>query len=145
MSHLNGHGDADRRRKLDELFADEPYLSATMKARLLHEKLAGEESGFPPLPEIPKQAHVSPAPQTPVMPPTPALVEDGEPHLSFRMAAAMLNQPDGSGATESHLADRLRAFRETELAQWLAYLPREDNHEACGPGMPPNGDPGRIG
>ncbi len=28
-----------KRRKLDELFADEPFLSPTMKARRLHEKL----------------------------------------------------------------------------------------------------------
>ena len=36
------NGDA-KKRKLDELFADEPYLSPTMKARLLHEKLQQAE------------------------------------------------------------------------------------------------------
>ena len=29
----------ERRRRIDELFADEPFLSATMKAKRLHEKL----------------------------------------------------------------------------------------------------------
>ncbi len=32
----------ERKRRIDELFADEPFLSATMKAKRLHEKL---ESG----------------------------------------------------------------------------------------------------
>lgn len=35
-----------RRRKLDELFDDQPYLSATMRATRLHERLADE---LPPL------------------------------------------------------------------------------------------------
>jgi hypothetical protein len=30
-----------RRRKLDDLFSDEPFLSPTMKARRLHEKIGG--------------------------------------------------------------------------------------------------------
>jgi excisionase family DNA binding protein len=33
---------AVRRRKLDELFADQPYLSATMMASRLHERMADE-------------------------------------------------------------------------------------------------------
>src|SRR2546430_17477557 len=37
-----------RRLKLDELFGDEPFLSPTMKARRLHEKLQEDQSsGFP--------------------------------------------------------------------------------------------------
>ncbi len=31
-----------RRKKLDDLFADQPYLSATMKASLVHEKIVEE-------------------------------------------------------------------------------------------------------
>jgi len=36
-----GYNDDDRRRRVDELFADEPFLSPTMRARRLHELQPG--------------------------------------------------------------------------------------------------------
>jgi hypothetical protein len=47
MFDKNESDDLQRRRKLDELFADEPFLSPTMKARRLHEKIQGyqEQNG----------------------------------------------------------------------------------------------------
>jgi len=40
--HCPGKFDGARRRKLDELFADEPFLSATMRASRLHDRLVDE-------------------------------------------------------------------------------------------------------
>ena len=42
----------DRKRRIDELFADEPFLSATMKAKRLHEKLEAGPVSF----DVPTQS-----------------------------------------------------------------------------------------
>lgn len=53
-----------RRRRLDELFADQPFLSPTMKARRLHEKLyeqSAEDASRQASPEtqgLPSEAYV---------------------------------------------------------------------------------------
>lgn len=68
---LRGTGEAEetpRRRKLDELFADEPFLSPTMKARRLHEKLNTmriEEQGQQAAQGLPTEAYVQSAPEWP--------------------------------------------------------------------------------
>ncbi len=110
--------DDTRRRKLDELFADEPYLSATMKARRLHEKM-NDHGGNGGLGEIPTKAYVE-------SPPRPALSreprrpqEQGEPMVSLQMARSYLRDGGGSADLDSDLSERLRAFKTGELAQWM--------------------------
>src|SRR5437016_3668498 len=69
-----------RRRRLDALFADEPFLSPTMKARRLYEKLHELPGGETPerdLPEPPVDA-ARPRPES-AHPPVEAEVERPEP------------------------------------------------------------------
>jgi len=40
---LNNNNGGDKRRRLDDLFADEPFLSPTMKARVLCDKMREQE------------------------------------------------------------------------------------------------------
>src|SRR5579862_2828791 len=51
--------EAGRKRHLEALFADEPYLSPTMKARRMHEKVAdarGRDVAFAERPAAPSRA-----------------------------------------------------------------------------------------
>jgi hypothetical protein len=101
-----------RRRKLDELFADEPFLSPTMKARRLHEKL----NGAPPASEVPTVAYVrDPATIAPVGP-------GGT--ISLAEAAAYFRSNGEMGRVNESQALRLRRLQDNILNVWLLGLPR---------------------
>ena len=99
-----------RMKRLDELFADEPHLSPTMKARRLHEKLdadaAGKTRGIPIVPPLPKlEAGI------------------GTQTVSLTRATEILrNSAAWTAPTDAETA-RLFRFRETVLLQWLADAP----------------------
>lgn len=97
--------------RLDDLFADEPYLSPTMKARRLHEKLQ----------EIQNTARR-----------TERLPEERTPSMPSRQEtppAARLSLAQAAGYLRAGLALRpdtpmpLRRFREQTLRQWLNETP----------------------
>jgi hypothetical protein len=46
MNQRHEEEEPGKRKRLDELFADEPFLSPTMKARRLHEKLSQQSAGL---------------------------------------------------------------------------------------------------
>ena len=131
-----------RRRRLDDLFADEPYLSTTMKARRLHEKLqelrAQESTGRGAPTEtltrdrsafdqtasnvltteaIRRQSLAWQAPAAPVDPN----------RLTLARAAAYLRAGDQTDEDEPAYAPRLQRFRAEVLTEWLEAAPeRED-------------------
>ena len=131
-----------RRRRLDDLFADEPYLSTTMKARRLHEKLqelrAQENSGRGAPTEtlsrersafaypssdvlsaeaLRRQAVAWQAPSAPVDPN----------RLTLARAAEYLRAGDQSDEDEPPYGARLQRFRAEVLTEWLEAAPeRED-------------------
>ena len=96
-----------RNKRLDELFADEPHLSPTMKARRLHEKL--------------EAAQASPAGWVPAVPPLPDFVAEPKPQtVSLAQAAEILRAGVGWTAPNDTTVARLFRFRDTTLTQWLA-------------------------
>lgn len=129
-----------RRRKLDELFADEPYLSPTMKARSLHQKLEQAHgkpgahadltllTGLPPSPEprLSRPDMARPLAVEAAPPRNGAAVEPPRPHrlLSLIEAAACLRQSAvGKGKAPGPDSERLRRFRENVLLKWLSAAP----------------------
>lgn len=121
-----------KRRKLDELFADEPFLSTTMKARRLHEKL--------------RQYHHAELDAEQLLP-TEAFVQDRparshsaggyssdrttgleEEAVSLSVAASYLRaqrvgiSPEGEQMSAA-LAERLLRFRDEVLPEWLKGMP----------------------
>jgi hypothetical protein len=131
-----------KRRKLDELFADEPYLSTTMKARRLHEKLQEFEARDHTA--LPVQAFVSIPPalaereivERQVIEARPAYVPE-KARLSFAQAAELLRESPSQlraralqGLMDAETADRLIRLREQVLMQWMAEgLPRSADGE----------------
>jgi hypothetical protein len=121
-----------KRRRLDELFADMPHLSTTMKARLLHERLnAREPHDQTDTPELPNEAYVRDvgargARITPEsakgIKPTPA---DSEP-MSLQEAARLLQNPMLSKFADPWTKERLHALREQVLSSWSIPLPDPD-------------------
>ena len=130
-----------RSRHLDELFADEPFLSPTMKARQMHEKMlelrlsqgAANERPAQSLQDI--EANVR---QQPVAISTPpARKHSGVPKMNFDEARAILR---GHGVPDQYgfdPTDPLSYFRTQVLSQWLQKVePREINRPD--PGFSPN-------
>ncbi len=100
--------DKARHQRLDELFADEPHLSPTMKARRLHEKLEAAQAANRPAP--------------PVVPPLPDF-SVGTQTVSLARAAEILRSGAGCFDRNDATTLRLLQFRRTTLAQWLADAP----------------------
>jgi hypothetical protein len=136
-----------RRRKLDDLFGDDPYLSPTMKARRLHEKLETPEAVS--LEEIARESVVAdPGPRAVISPevlpvPAPPVARDPGSHLQmvcyeesgapesspagsaipFADAAAFLRVGRNAGANRPAQAEQLHHLREQVLLQWLKSVP----------------------
>ncbi|HSV73739.1 MAG TPA: hypothetical protein VLH79_08270 [Chthonomonadales bacterium] len=123
----NGHGSGSgdpRKRRLEELFADAPHLSPTMKARLLSQKLGDEvsTSESPGLPDAALIADMSVAS-------TRVERADGGPaissgaHADLRAAAGFLRAGCPPGRLDPKVASRLIRFRADVLQEWLRLLP----------------------
>ena|SRR5579862_6017439 len=127
-----------KRAKLDELFADEPFLSPTMKARRLHEKLNGFGNGngghANRADSLPTEAWVQSAPVRPEAERKILRVEQ-EPRnvapsasvqpVSLSEAAAFLRSTRGIGREpniDPWSASRLLALRDGPLTAWLREL-----------------------
>lgn len=118
-----------KRRRLDELFADEPYLSPTMKARRLHEKLNEQAGDFPELGAsqaaqgLPAEAYVRSAPERPEPAAAPAAIpeEAGAPAVSLIDAAIFLRSGGQQAPRTVGIAARenLTQFRHTHLGMWV--------------------------
>jgi hypothetical protein len=121
--------DAGRKRHLEALFADEPFLSPTMKARRMHEKLHearerdnGERTSLMFGPEAGR---------------APALLEEPDflradrlsgpaQRLTLAEAAARLRRPVDDWGNPGASPDSLSQFRFQVLSQWVQRAgPRE--------------------
>ena len=95
-----------RRLRLEEIFAEEPHLSPTMKAQRLHEKMQGAKGEVRFLP---------------VVPPLP---QNGAAKMSLREAGERLRTgADWNALTHNAANTRLFRFRDTTLRQWLTDAP----------------------
>jgi len=121
-----------RRLRLDQLFEDAPYLSPTMKARCLHERLAqmqaqgmaaevvvqepfGEEDAFADaLLDDLRRPHTVPTPASVERPAPEAMLTLAEVVQYLRVMRAV-----------PHL-DRLCRFRDQVLKRWLEEAPRRE-------------------
>jgi anti-sigma factor RsiW len=118
-----------KRKRLDELFADMPHLSTTMKARLLHERLNSQIPLDPAsAPELPHEAYVRDVPargprpaQEPAERPKPAPAVSRP--ISLQEAARLLQNPLPSGYSDAWTLERLHALREQVLRKWRSALP----------------------
>jgi hypothetical protein len=118
-----------KRRRLDELFADEPFLSPTMKARRLHEKLNEQAGDFPELGAsqaaqgLPAEAYVRSVPEKrdPVDPAAANPQEAVAPAVSLIDAAIFLRSGGHQAPRTVGAAARenLARFRHTHLAMWV--------------------------
>ena len=116
-----------RMKRLDELFADEPHLSPTMKARRLHEKMDANAAGK--------------AQKAPVVPPLPPTF--GTQTVSLARAAEILRHSAEWTAPPDAETMRLFRFRETVLTQWLADAPELRRESQTGGGRSGSGRNGR--
>ncbi|HXG23281.1 MAG TPA: hypothetical protein VNJ09_01905 [Chthonomonadales bacterium] len=122
-----------KRRKLDELFADEPFLSTTMKARRLHEKLRqyhhAELDAEHPLPteafvqDRPARSHAAGGYSG------DRTIGVEEEAVSLSVAAGYLRarragiSPEGERISAA-IAERLQRFRDEVLSEWMKGLPK---------------------
>lgn len=121
-----------KKRRLDELFADEPYLSATMKARRLHEKLEEFESRDGAVQELPREAFVADLSARPGPLNDEAAERDAlRPQQMLRLPAAkeylrarpgVLEAYADRGILDQEVAARLRRFRDEVLPKWREAL-----------------------
>ena len=124
--------DAGRKRHLEALFADEPFLSPTMKARRMHEKMYEMRA---------RESHSGDRPYGVALAPRPPYASTllDEPdfvrsdhaltaakRMSFVEAAARLRRlADNDNYTQSP-SDSIGQFRTQLLAQWVQRVgPRE--------------------
>src|SRR5262245_5473010 len=118
------NGDS-RQRQLEALFADEPFLSPTMKARRLHEKLQELRAEEPVATErTPKRTRESNLPFWNEDEEAPAFLRPerkpgSEARMSFAEATAYLRRSAASSADLISPPDRLSHFRTQVLPQWL--------------------------
>jgi hypothetical protein len=121
MNELHNPEEGDsRRRKLDDLFADEPFLSPTMKARRLHEKLqemqnkdAIDANGLPAaacVGEIPPMLSRTEMPE-------PIAVPTNEGAISLTAARRLYRQEKDGPVNGT--PDRLSKLKDTLLSKWL--------------------------
>ena len=126
--------DDGRKRHLDSLFADEPFLSPTMKARSMHDKLRAMRSS-----EMDGGGRVSSGPLVPDWLRPAATREDatsaraerpsaGSAGISFAEATSRLRQPAPQAHGETRGSDPISRFRAEVLSQWVREVrPRETN------------------
>lgn len=141
-----------RRRRLDDLFGDEPFLSPTMKARRLHEKLHTPEivsieeitvEGLHRAPQSTALVRPDSYPET-----VPDVPEDGSPRLQLLCFGEELQQQASGQQAGITLADAasilrggvipnsqvefvepLKQFREQVLMQWIKGAPARDTDQ----------------
>jgi len=117
------HNSTDpRRRRLDELFADEPHLSATMKARRLHEKLR-ELEGEPDLAAqgLPATAYVGSLPGSARSAEVPRVERPvGGSLLTLEQAASLCRGGSRDGAS----SERIARLRQAVLEPWVEDMRR---------------------
>lgn len=109
----------NKRRKLDELFADEPYLSATMKANRLHEKLKMLEEQERAAQGLPTEAYVVDRNSSPERLTTPNVLN--QPHSAvviFQQAKRYYSEGLIQGL-DRHQIHSLDLVRNTTIAKWL--------------------------
>jgi hypothetical protein len=124
MSDLQEEQVAGRRPSLDELFANEPFLSPTMKAKRLYDKQQNEEEG-----SISAGAVVSEAIPTSVGYSTlpdrlePQIPSAGVTLISITAARAILGEQSKEDGTplpgEPANISMLRALQERMLGPWI--------------------------
>ncbi|HLJ55881.1 MAG TPA: hypothetical protein VKT77_12655 [Chthonomonadaceae bacterium] len=124
--------EAGRKRHLEALFADEPYLSPTMKARRMHEKMLDDMPGIFSAERQPAST-LAADPQR-----TAALLEEplplrtdragGQaPQMTFEEARRHLS---GQGVPDPYAftpSDPLSYFRTQVLSQWIQKVDRREN------------------
>lgn len=123
--------DSTRHRQLDALFADEPYLSPTMKARRLHEKLQEARAKENQAAEQTTEKRREPD--------FPFWIGDDEEtifggagrgaegsRISFAEATERLRRARGADPFGHSSSDRLHYFRTQVLSQWLKQAPRRE-------------------
>lgn len=117
------YDEEERRRRLDALFADEPFLSPTMRARRLQEKQ----------PAATKVAEAPAAVEKPVAE-TPAFVREAAPWKENIVSSPESDSPTlrlADAVTRLRSAassdDRLRRFREEILTEWLKSAPKRES------------------
>ncbi len=108
-----------RRRKLDDLFADEPFLSPTMKARRLHEKLLELQNREDINAQgLPSSAYVG------EMPPMMSRSEMVEPVAAVSqgfigLSAARKLFRQYSGGNRADRGDKLGRLKDSVLDPWI--------------------------
>ncbi|HZT43760.1 MAG TPA: hypothetical protein VFA07_16455 [Chthonomonadaceae bacterium] len=125
-----------RRRRLDDLFADEPYLSTTMKARRLHEKLQELRAREQAVQEPPTDARLRERSSPPgaensdpaLLPEESGVDERSQAvdRVSLVRAAEYLRAGTSPGQLEPPYAARLLHFREQVLMKWLECAPEKE-------------------
>ncbi len=130
-----------RQRKLDELFSDEPFLSPTMKAHRLYQKIdqmQAQQAAAPPavsrdarLPDVPAWppetrtvGAVSPqaAPAMPIV----AAASPAPKLLSLFEAAAYIRKDSAESRRGVPDPERLLRFRQQVLLAWVRNVPRRE-------------------
>ena len=123
--------DAGRKRHLEALFADEPFLSPTMKARRMHEKMheararegAGGDRSSVVFGQDSGRAHALLEEPDFLRADRPASLQQ---RLTLAEAAARLRRPLDTGGFPGALPDALGQFKSQVLAQWVQRAgPRE--------------------
>ena len=109
-----------RKRKLDDLFADEPFLSPTMKARRLHEKLQELQTrdviDAGGLPSAACVGDISPMlSRTEVN--EPVVVQTSEGFVSLTAARRLYRQE--TVATPREGSDKLTKLKDNLLNKWM--------------------------
>jgi hypothetical protein len=123
--------DAGRKRHLEALFADEPFLSPTMKARRMHEKLyemRALETDNSPRAGVSTLGLDSPFQITAREEPAflrPDFASSGAPRISFADAVARLHG-SGSGGSYDPASDAIERFRAQVLAVWVQKVDRRE-------------------
>ncbi len=121
-----------KRRKLDELFADEPFLSPTMRASRLHEKLQEMEARGESTQDMPTEAFVAARPPGTARPGgeddmllrANEMVGLAEASEYLRASFAVRRAWSAQGRISPGCAARLHKFHEGTLVQWLKGIGR---------------------
>lgn len=110
----------NKRRKLDELFADEPYLSATMKANRLHEKLKMLEEQERAAQGMPTEAYVVDRNlSSERLAPHDEAVQTNSATVIFQQAKRYYSEGSVQGLDQTQIHE-LDSARKTTIAEWLA-------------------------
>ena len=123
MEEIQDEPVIERRPSLDELFANEPFLSPTMKAKRLYDKLQ-DEDGNPVLPGVVISEAMPTSTGYSTFPPRlePQNAFAGTTLMSMRAARAIMGeQADGGPALAGEPANisMLRALKDRMLSPWL--------------------------